>query len=278
VWADQPSAFRPGFRGPVSVVPARGHHLAADLRLGAGCRLVGCSGSSVFPSSPPDYPGWEGEAGESGEGDACRFFCCAKDHRWIRYLRERDRFIISPRRQVPGLRRAVNTGDPSPICRSRRCCPRFADIEGFSVSVISGLSRGFNTCCLRFKSDVATTPAKIASGWLAFTGRESNPIRRALRWRSWMPLGIKCARVSTLMERSLSKVVQRPPMRLKSSDRLWEHPRGVPRRSIPDRNTSDLLQRLDHRVRPDRAGAGWRGRLRVRAGGAVRNADNTTAE
>ena len=28
----------------------------------------------------------------------------------------------------------------SPICRSHRCCPRFADSEGFSVSVISGLS------------------------------------------------------------------------------------------------------------------------------------------
>ena len=50
--------------------------------------------------------------------------------------------------------------------------PRFADSEGFSVSVISGLSRGFNTCCLRFKSDVATTPAKLASGWLACLYRE----------------------------------------------------------------------------------------------------------
>ena len=30
------------------------------------------------------------------------------------------------------------------------------------------------------------------------------------------------------------------------------------------------------RVTPDRVGAGWRGRLLVRAGGAVRNADNTT--
>jgi hypothetical protein len=30
------------------------------------------------------------------------------------------------------------------------------------------------------------------------------------------------------------------------------------------------------RVTPDRVGAGWRGRLLFRAGGAVRNADNTT--
>jgi len=33
-------------------------------------------------------------------------------------------------------------------------------------------SRGFGTCCLRFKSDVATTPAKLASGWLARLYRE----------------------------------------------------------------------------------------------------------
>src|SRR6202162_3861667 len=64
--------------------------------------------------------------------------------------------------------------DPSPICRSRRCCPRFADSEGFSVSVISGLSRGFSTCCLRFKNGVATTHAKLASGWLACLYREGD--------------------------------------------------------------------------------------------------------
>jgi hypothetical protein len=34
------------------------------------------------------------------------------------------------------------------------------------------LLRGFGTCCLRFKSDVATTHAKLASGWLARLYRE----------------------------------------------------------------------------------------------------------
>src|SRR5258708_32531418 len=29
------------------------------------------------------------------------------------------------------------------------------------------LSRGFSTCCLRFKNRVATTPARLASVWLA---------------------------------------------------------------------------------------------------------------
>jgi hypothetical protein len=32
---------------------------------------------------------------------------------------------------------------------------------------ISGLPRGFGTCCLRFTSGVATTHARLASGWRA---------------------------------------------------------------------------------------------------------------
>src|SRR6266436_6285438 len=34
------------------------------------------------------------------------------------------------------------------------------------------LSRGFGTCCLRFKNRVATIPAKLAAGWLARLYRE----------------------------------------------------------------------------------------------------------
>ena len=56
--------------------------------------------------------------------------------------------------------------------RFRRCCPHSYDREGFSVLTISGLSRGFSTCCLRFKNGVATTHAKLASGWLARLYRE----------------------------------------------------------------------------------------------------------
>jgi hypothetical protein len=37
---------------------------------------------------------------------------------------------------------------------------------------ISGLPRRFSTCCLRFTSGVATTHAKLASGWLASLYRE----------------------------------------------------------------------------------------------------------
>src|SRR6202521_2368428 len=47
---------------------------------------------------------------------------------------------------------------------------------------ISGLPRGFSTCCLRFTSGVATTHAKLASGWLARLYREgvqpSGPLQK----------------------------------------------------------------------------------------------------
>ena len=38
--------------------------------------------------------------------------------------------------------------------------------------MISGLPRGFSTCCLRFTNGVATIHAKLASGWLAGLYRE----------------------------------------------------------------------------------------------------------
>jgi hypothetical protein len=58
------------------------------------------------------------------------------------------------------------------LLRFHRCCPRSFHNEGFSVLAISGLPRGFSTCCLRFKSGVATTHARLASGWLARLYRE----------------------------------------------------------------------------------------------------------
>jgi len=52
------------------------------------------------------------------------------------------------------------------------------------VLAISGLSRGFSTCCLRFKSGVAITPAKLASGWLARLYREGvDPLDRYKRFQ-----------------------------------------------------------------------------------------------
>ena len=72
------------------------------------------------------------------------------------------------------LPRSATPAEPTVPCqwRSRRCCPRSKDGEGFSVMKISGLPRGFGTCCLRFMGDVATAHARLASGWLASLYRE----------------------------------------------------------------------------------------------------------
>ena len=80
-----------------------------------------------------------------------------------------------PRRSVPYLCPAPR---PRPDrrthghWRSHRCCPRSNDSEGSSKRSISRLMRGFGTCCLRFQNDVAVSPARLASGWLARLCRE----------------------------------------------------------------------------------------------------------
>src|SRR5262249_45347869 len=50
--------------------------------------------------------------------------------------------------------------------------PRFPRQELQRLMNFGALSRGFGTCCLRFKTGVATTPARLASGWLARLYRE----------------------------------------------------------------------------------------------------------
>src|SRR5260370_1018060 len=85
---------------------------------------------------------------------------------WVRAVAGLDQ-SQEPRQpsDAPGAGRAVSVG-------AAPSCPRSDDSEGFSVMVISGLSRGFSTCCLRFKNGVATIHARLASGWLARLYRE----------------------------------------------------------------------------------------------------------
>jgi hypothetical protein len=87
-----------------------------------------------------------------------------------------------PRRPIPCLCPAPGPRSNQPdlaILRSRRCCPRCENGEGFGGREFRGLPLGFNTCCLRFTRAVASPHAKLASGWLAaFAGGESNPVRR----------------------------------------------------------------------------------------------------
>jgi len=53
-----------------------------------------------------------------------------------------------------------------------KCCPCCRESKGSSVLIISRLQRGFGTCCLRFKSGVATATCKTRFGWLASLCRE----------------------------------------------------------------------------------------------------------
>src|SRR5262245_54734218 len=50
--------------------------------------------------------------------------------------------------------------------------PRFPRQGLQRLMNFGALSRGFGTCCLCFKTGVATTPARLASGWLARLYRE----------------------------------------------------------------------------------------------------------
>ena len=60
--------------------------------------------------------------------------------------------------------------------RSPRCCPRTQQNEGSSSDMISWPNEGFSTRCLRFTNRVAAAHARLTSGWLACSGRESNPL------------------------------------------------------------------------------------------------------
>src|SRR5437764_1433566 len=77
-----------------------------------------------------------------------------------------------PRRSIPCLCPALR---PRPNRRSLASLtvasvlpPRFPRRRLQRFMNFGAQSRGFGTCCLRFKTDVATTPAKLASGRLAW--------------------------------------------------------------------------------------------------------------
>jgi hypothetical protein len=70
----------------------------------------------------------------------------------------------SPTPAEPTIPRLLTVSSILPPRFPRRRLQRFMNF--------GALSRGFGTCCLRFKSDVATTDAKLASGRLARLYRE----------------------------------------------------------------------------------------------------------
>src|SRR5499427_468338 len=81
-----------------------------------------------------------------------------------------------PRRSIlclcPALRPRPNRRSLASLSVSSMPPPRFPRRRLQRLMNFGALLRSFGTCCLRFKSGVATTPAKLASGWLARLYRE----------------------------------------------------------------------------------------------------------
>src|SRR6266700_1392769 len=81
-----------------------------------------------------------------------------------------------PRRSIlclcPALRPRPNRRSLASLTVSSMLPPRFPRQELQRLMNFGALSRGFGTGCLRFKTGVATTPARLASGWLARLYRE----------------------------------------------------------------------------------------------------------
>ena len=81
-----------------------------------------------------------------------------------------------PRRSIlclcPVLRPRPNRRPLAYLTVSSMLPPLFQQRRLQRLMNFGALLRGFSTCCLRFKSDVATTHAKLASGWLARLYRE----------------------------------------------------------------------------------------------------------
>src|SRR6516165_10736089 len=81
-----------------------------------------------------------------------------------------------PRRSIlclcPALRPRPNRRSLASLTVSSMLPPHFPRRRLQRLMNFGALSRGFGTCCLRFKNGVATIHAKLASGWLAHLYRE----------------------------------------------------------------------------------------------------------
>ena len=89
--------------------------------------------------------------------------------------RGREWAISGSQAILPALLPRSKTPAESPApCRSGTfdAAPASSTARASACRTISGLPRGLGACCLRFENDVATIPARLASGWLARLCRE----------------------------------------------------------------------------------------------------------
>ena len=94
-----------------------------------------------------------------------------------------------PRRSIPclcpALRPRPNRRPLASLTVSSMLPPRFPRRRLQRFMNFGAQSRGFGTCCLRFKNGVATIPckARFRLAGSAFTGRASNPLDRYKRFQ-----------------------------------------------------------------------------------------------
>jgi hypothetical protein len=93
-----------------------------------------------------------------------------------------------PRRSLPCLCPAPRPRSNQPdlaILRSRRCCPRGENDEGFGGREFRGLPLGFSTRCLRFTKTVASSmQSSLPAGWLPLPAGSRTPCIATKGFRS----------------------------------------------------------------------------------------------
>src|SRR5260370_21817654 len=98
--------------------------------------------------------------GHCSTGDPnCRFTLT-----WIGISQVSRRSILC---LCPALRPRLNRRSLASLTVSSMLPPHFPRQGLQRLMNFGALSRGFGTCCLRFKNRVATIPARLASGWLS---------------------------------------------------------------------------------------------------------------
>jgi hypothetical protein len=167
-----------------------------------------------------------------------------------------------PRRSIlclcPALRPRPNRRSLASLTVSSMLPPRFPRQELQRLMNFGALSRGFGTCSLRFKTGVATTTARLASGWLARLYRERVELSGSLQkvsdhppplldlaWRKGsfmiLPDELECLRKADGSANQISTDCSPAEDRIAAFD--FGKRRHVPRATLRQRYTNSLFPR-----------------------------------